>query len=263
MILFVFEGTDDCKIMDTIKALYPKVFSEDVVCLYQNNIYQLYTKMKSSDPDPSFTESLLSVLKERFKDNKAITEADEDTFSQIYLFFDFDPHHRNPNESSANITELNTRLEKMLDFFNDETENGKLYVSYPMVEALFYTKTLPDSKFALCYINLQDSKNFKNLAHCYSDYPSHDFLLFNKSELNGEKKRRNYISANWKHIINQNIIKANYICTGTATQPTSKTIVGQRQILEKQIKKYISKNQIAILSAYPLFLFEYTNISSL
>ena len=84
MILFVFEGSDDSKIMDTIKRVYPNLVSEEIIYVYKNNIYQLYEKMKSSD----FTESLLSVLQERSDlKNPTISNANEDTFSQIFLFF--------------------------------------------------------------------------------------------------------------------------------------------------------------------------------
>lgn len=35
----------------------------------------------------------------------------------------------------------------MLDFFSDETENGKLYINYPMIESLKYTKEIPDANY--------------------------------------------------------------------------------------------------------------------
>ena len=54
-----------------------------------------------------------------------------DDFQEIYLFFDFDPQHNLPkNQNPVSV------LTDMLRIFNNETEHGKLYVSYPMVEAL-------------------------------------------------------------------------------------------------------------------------------
>lgn len=132
MILFVFEGIDDYSIMKTLKELYPRAISENIVCTYRNNIYQLYSKMKSTDGDDAFTE--------------------------------------------------------MLDFFDDETGNGKLYVSYPMVEALFYTKRLPDSEFYSYSVDLKDTGNFKHLCHEFSDYGNSDFLLYSQRELDGERE---------------------------------------------------------------------------
>lgn len=259
MILFVFEGSDDCEIMNTIKALYPKAISEDVVCLYKNNIYQLYSKMKPSDSNPDFTQSLLSVLQERpdITQNEVIANADEDTFSQIFLFFDYDPQHKDPNEDIVDLVQHNNRLNEMLNFFDDETGNGKLYVSYPMVESLFYTKTLPDSNFTFCSIDLSKAKDFKALKHDYSDYKSNDFLLFNSRELIGCKAPRAYVPLNWEQVIKQNVIKANYICIGKNNLPERKEDVKQKEIFDCQLKKYIALKKIAILSAYPMFLYEY------
>lgn len=34
-----------------------------------------------------------------------------------------------------------------MDYFSDETENGKLYINYPMIESLKYTKEIPDANY--------------------------------------------------------------------------------------------------------------------
>ena len=259
MILFVFEGSDDCKIMNTVKALYPGAVSEDVVCLYRNNIYQLYSKMKSSDSNPDFTQSLLSVLKARsdIEQNEKIANADEDTFSQVFLFFDYEPQHRNPEKNEPEIETLNSQLDEMLAFFDDETGNGKLYISYPMAEALFFTKKLPDPDFVSCSIDLVQAKRFKDLTHEYSYYKSFDFLLYNSHELNKKKVLRECVPLNWKMVVEQNVIQANYICTDKKEYPKMKDIVAQGRIFENQLKKYVALGKIAVLSAYPLFLFDY------
>ena len=62
----------------------------------------------------------IEINKEKLKDFK------RSDFAQIYLFFDYDGHAT--NASDKKITEL-------LSFFNEETEKGKLYISYPMVES--------------------------------------------------------------------------------------------------------------------------------
>lgn len=36
----------------------------------------------------------------------------------------------------------------MLEMFSNETEYGKLYINYPMVESICYTKELPDKDYA-------------------------------------------------------------------------------------------------------------------
>ena len=56
----------------------------------------------------------------------------------------------------------------------------------------------------------------------------------------------------------QHIEKANYICTGCRGLPALKDDVRQTIIFENQIEKYVkTKDSVAILNAFPLFLYEY------
>lgn len=52
-------------------------------------------------------------------------------FSEVYLFFDYDAHQTNLGKAVNEDV-----IRQMLESFDNETENGKLYISYPMVEAL-------------------------------------------------------------------------------------------------------------------------------
>ena len=63
----------------------------------------------------------------------------ESDFSEVYLFFDYDFQNKN-----LELSEINSQLTEMLDFFSDETDNGKLYINYPMIESIRCTRKLPD-----------------------------------------------------------------------------------------------------------------------
>lgn len=52
----------------------------------------------------------------------------------------------------------------MLTLFADETENGKLYINYPMIESIRYTKELPDTDYANYIVSREECKDFKRLA---------------------------------------------------------------------------------------------------
>ena len=54
-----------------------------------------------------------------------------DDFSEVYLLFDYDTHQTNLGRKDDVDA-----VAQMLESFDNETENGKLYISYPMVEAL-------------------------------------------------------------------------------------------------------------------------------
>lgn len=67
--------------------------------------------------------------------------------TEIFLFFDYDFQ-----ESRLTLEENNRHIGEMLEYFNDETENGKLYINYPMVESVFYTKQLSDKDYQSYYV---------------------------------------------------------------------------------------------------------------
>ena len=88
----------------------------------------LWKKLKADD----FDTDIIEVLRES---NKKIREQLEglsrDDFSEVFLFFDYDVHQTNLGKADDGDV-----INQMLESFDNETENGKLYISYPMVEAL-------------------------------------------------------------------------------------------------------------------------------
>lgn len=147
----------------------------------------------------------------------------------------------------------NEKIKEMLELFDDETGNGKLYINYPMVESIrYFKKELPDEYYYTYTTNLFIGKEFKREAHNSSHYKNLDFIT---------SKDKNQQS-NWKHIIDLNIKKANHICSDLNELPSKKATINQKTIFEKQLSKYAySKNKIAILNSFPLFLYEYFPIN--
>ena len=56
----------------------------------------------------------------------------------------------------------------MLETFDNETEYGKLYIDYPMVESIRYTKFLPDANYWTYTISRTDCNRFKGLSAEFS-----------------------------------------------------------------------------------------------
>ena len=114
--LFVFEGgRAESKYVEKLEQNFlGKRIS--VKCVYDAEIYQLYKYLKNEDPDFDMVE----LLKERNKENaKLLKDYTRDSFAYIYLFFDYDAHSTLADDS---------KIVEMLNFFNDETENGFLYI---------------------------------------------------------------------------------------------------------------------------------------
>ena len=127
MILFVFEGEKrEPELFRAIEKLFFKD-SQHIVCSFGNNIYELYLRLRNLDN----SGDIVSVLRERYEgrqDSPFSEEARSSDFSEIYLIFDYDFHNRN-----ISLKEMNSQISEMLDMFDNETENGKLYINYPMV----------------------------------------------------------------------------------------------------------------------------------
>ncbi len=118
------------------------------------NIYMLWKKLKEDD----FETDIIEVLRENNKEiRKQLTGLTRDAFSEIYLFFDYDAHQNNLRESDDRNV-----ISQMLESFDNETENGKLYISYPMVEALRdYEPRICGNKDN-CFVRISDLKDYKN-----------------------------------------------------------------------------------------------------
>lgn len=96
----------------------------EAIYSYQANLYDLYRTMFEGDEEVDDLYLPL-VLREREQDPKKRELLDRD-YTDIILIFDFDPQDH--------LFSLR-KLEEMVSHFDESTENGKLYVNYPMVEA--------------------------------------------------------------------------------------------------------------------------------
>lgn len=261
MILFIFEGKDDKTYFESIKRLFFPEKSETFVCTYNSNIYSLYTKLKNHDAlNGKLEVDTVSVFKEILteKGDNTLKEIREDEVSEIYLFFDYDFQ-----EKSRTLEKNNKRLSEMLDYFTDETGNGKLYINYPMVESLRYTKELPDNDYWSYTVSRQrcQEESFKHQVHEFSFYKSNlEYLVLTIKPADDETKIQQKVDTaktNWLHLVTMNTSKANYICNNKNELPEE--VNSQKEIYDNQLAKYVNTEEckVAILNAFPIFLFDY------
>lgn len=244
MILFVFEGGKaEPAIFESIGRLF--LSGEElrtVVCGF--DLPTLYSRLKNNGED-LFRSLPLSENGIVVPDGKRL----DTLFSQIFLFFDYDFQNR------MGLDKLNEILKEMLEFFSDETENGKLYVNYPMVESLKYTKELPDSHYFEYVATRQEcvDHKFKEKAEQFA-YPQAKAYRF----IDLSKTKQAEVHSNWDNLRLQNVMKANYLLTGNNEMPENKSSVNQSALFLAQKTKYVApKNQVSILNSFPLFIFDY------
>lgn len=244
MILFVFEGgKTEPKVFDSISKLY--LSEEEIrVVKCQYDLPTLYSKLNDNGYDLARSLPLAANGIEVPRNRRLDT-----FFSQIFLFFDYD------FQNSQGLSKLNGIIANMLDFFDDETLNGKLYVNYPMVESLKYTKELPDKDYSSYFVSRQIcvEHRFKGLSESFAYNGAKGFRF-----IDVEKTRMDEISRNWKFLKCQNVKKANFIVTDKYEFPDNKEQISQRAIFQSQLSKYVDNDDtVAILNAFPLFLYDY------
>ena len=251
MILFIFEGDDrEPRLYKTLERLYFPKKNDNIICSFGNNIYDLYNEMAEYDGDGD----IVSVMRERLADrgDKILDEIKSSDISEIFLFFDYDFQH-----SQLSLDEINCRVEEMLDLFNDETGNGKLYINYPMIESIRYTKELPDDEYVHYVVSRDESRNFKYLANQFSAYESLDYILFQEDEI-PVKEKYIKIKDNWQYLKVMNVCKANFLVTNQYAFPAEKSLINQHAIFDSQKRIYVEPlESVSVLNSFPIFIYEY------
>ena len=274
MILFVFEGKkQEPRLYKTMEYLFFNRQAEnEIIVSYCSNIYSLYQKMTEYDVfGDSDSAALIQLLKEEERAHPETTNilqelSFSDEISEIYLFFDYDI--KQPDAyNRLTIEEQHTRIKELLRYFNDETDRGKLYINYPMVESIRYFKNLlPDNDYKDYTVEASIDGAFKALVNAESCYKNLDFICFgiNKSldlKIPENQNKIQSIQENWITVKEINVKKAYFICTGSYSVPQEKSAISQQHIFDNQLNKYVNKNRrIAILNAFPLFLYEYYRV---
>lgn len=218
-ILLVFEGErTELKLYDFLKKHNLSLISKyrEILTTFKAEIYQLYKKIIDEDAD------LFAVLQEKDANLKKISQ---DNISSIFLIFDYDCHASQADDN---------KIIELLEYFDNETENGKIFISYPMVEAFKYFNVCDNlDQFCKLTINRQQVSKFKEI--------SHDLCQKNKT---WQKMTRD----EFKKLILLHCIKSNWIVN--SQQTLSKHSITQQNIFNHQK----TKEDIYILSAFPLIL---------
>lgn len=266
MILFVFEGVKtEPRIFKTIETLF--LNGDNIVCSYCSNIYSLYEKLAAEnyfDNDKN-SLSIIPLLQEEVRKHPENTDKDFlnlkhiDEISEIYLFFDYDCNYSRKYES-LKLEDNNKKIGKLLNFFDDETSVGKLYINYPMVESFRYTKKLPDKEFYKYKIMISQSRDvfFKKTVDEFSYYKNYDFAILRKTQNTVLSKE--IVRKNWLYLIFQNMQKAFYIFEGKVVSIQDFRLFSESELFSAELKNYVQKEEtIAILNAFPIFIFEYVH----
>lgn len=220
---------------------------------FGTNIYKIYKEMlKDKEEELNILDVVKSQLKTLMNDStkeKIIKEEfdfellSEDCnfreYPEVYLIFDYDGHAFGKNKR----TNGNKQLIKMLKYFDNETEKGKLYISYPMIESTLHFKDYNHcSGCDLCYMLIDDCKNYKQTVKSSSKI----------------KKPENISKKDWEFIMVEYIYKI--ACLTKRNNDVKKLLsdIKTNTIFDLQYKNTIKdKGMVMVLSCIPEFIFDY------
>lgn len=262
-IALIYEGVQaEEDLISNMQSVYLSEFYE--VETFQlpaeGNIYMVWKQLV----DDEFQTNVIDVLKEMSRQAKSRLEEENlkaSDFAEIYLFFDYDGHAARFNEKTVHeanelckrigMEEIKNKwdlLERMLCVFNNETEEGKLYVSYPMIESIkeIRKKTADYQKL---YIPLESAADYKHSFSGKSDYGNYKTLT---KEM-------------WDTACYASVKQASLIVWKKEKCSYEQFIneITQLDIYHAQKLFYINmsgEKLLAILNSVPLFLIEYFDV---
>lgn len=236
---FIVEGeAREPQIIDNISKIFFSHANYTVITLPAGeNIYMLWKQLKADD----FDTDIIEVLRESNDEiRKQLDGLSRDDFSEVYLFFDYDAHQKNL-EKSVN----EDIIHQMLESFDNETENGKLYISYPMVEALRDYEPGKCGNGAECFVEIESIGTYKNdsAARAYNPH------------------FKEYDIDTWKNVIDVFAMRISclYQIPDTMAYELYSGEVTPGNIYAMELKE-ADMHRVFVLSAFPEFLLDYFGI---
>ncbi len=246
MILFVFEGEAPERII--VDSLSRHILGERhaIQCVFGADIYQLYQKLQGDD---GFAVDIVTLLKEtKWKTAEMLKDYARDSFSEVYLFFDYDAHATGADDA---------KIEEMVAFFGEETENGKLYISYPMAEAIRQYNGMEEFRGCVTKCKRRNCPRIQDTAVCRACQEEPSYKEYVRKQYRCFYNIGQYTSVVWRELIAAHLCKANYLVNDRFELPT--TLLPQQSIFAKQLADYVSRPcpEVAVLSAFPLYVLDY------
>lgn len=234
--LFIFEGERAEKLY--FKSLERAFFhgqESRMLATFRNDLYELFEEISEDDELDIF--ELIKEINPSANEDEHIKNLRRDQIGQIYLFFDLEPN----DEKFTGENLLN-----MLGRFDNETEHGKLFISYPMVEAIRDFQDIEE--YLVRTVALSDcvGARYKPLSANRGSQAYQDAKKIDKQ--------------GWQFLIEANLRKANIL---TTHKDTLAPVSNQVSIALTQLTNGLPNDPLPVLSAFPIFLVDYFGLDVL
>lgn len=152
-ILFIVEGKNDEPRF--IEQLLSKCYPSSVFKMYsyEANLHMLASRLEKDYYD--FEEDELDILLFMKSYETKHKEIFNLKYTDIYLIFDFEPQHPDLHYET---------IQKMIRYFNQSDERGKLFINYPMMQSYRHLKSLPDKSFLQSKLDRRNFNHYKEIV---------------------------------------------------------------------------------------------------
>lgn len=225
---------------------------------FRGNISMLYDEMKKLD----FVGNIQDILRGRIGSDDHQREILDDTYTDIYLVFDFDPQHSikchdGEGEDDAirrNVSRVWQKAMDMAKVMSDSTDpvKGKLYINFPGVESYRDADDFFDDGYAVKSVLIRDlCKHFGGVGYK---------CIAGRSALANTKNLSDYMTDDFSMLAMMNVFKLRYMATGewmSMTYDDYQKASGQANILMLQRKLIDARMSVWVLNTSLFFIFDY------
>ena len=198
-VLIITEGKKtEPKLYRKAFELFP-LFNKYEIYSYKANAYDLYGYLKPYWDDGSLEESEFLQILQEHEQNEEKKQILGQNFSDVFLIFDFDPHDHRYDF---------TKLKRLLTYFNESTESGKLYMNYPMVESYKHFLSMKDAAYMERMVRFEDLTSYKRIV----------------ARESGIGNVGDFTRDTFRMIVKQNLYKLNWLCTEEKELPNARII---------------------------------------
>jgi len=222
---------------------------EELILPARIGLYSLYLKVKNDEEYTNVFELCKELIeknplseKENMRLNNSLfyNDVDSKQISQTYLFFDYDGHNNHIGDGII----YNDVVNKMLELFDNETENGKLYVNYPMLESLRHFNNLQQcmQNNISCLTKVSDGKKYKQIVNAEGmskDWSNFDLACWE-----------------WSLVLFLYRISCLFDVVGCIDFYEYKQLVNPLSLFKKQMEKH-GIDTIMLISSLPAFIYDY------
>ena len=232
-ILLIVEGPHDEKVlMEKIFDRFDRGISYSVLP-YRTNIHALMRSLFRDGLDEDV--DIVRLLKSSdIPDDRRLGR--DETFTDVYLVFDFDPH-----DPQIDIP----MLRDMLRFFDDPTDRGKLFLNYPMMQSYRHLTGEDDGGFGDRAVPADIGRGYKELV--------------DREAWNRLRQVNRLDRGLLKWIICRHLMKMNRIVNGRYEMPSLEEYerIEGWMVLDRQLERIAEDGMVFVLNTSLFFIVDY------